>query len=166
MRKVIRKCAVQHTRDSSSENEEHARPLKRRRQRGPAVNVTENSELPTPSQRRKELAGRKREGGKKTIPKTTKSRKADKGQDSVEEPAHCQPKSKKDKAPVRSGGLPPKDPVGKTVSGPSRKRKKEDGKKRKNVTFQNRHPVEDSECSDDELVPCQPRKRPRKEKKR
>lgn len=164
MRKVIRKCAVQHTRDTSSENEEHARPLKRRRQRAPVVNVTENSELQTPSQTRKESAGRKT-GGKKTMPKTTRSRKADKGQDSVEEPAHCQPKSKKNKAPVQNRSLPPKDSVGKTVAGPSRKRKKEDGSKRKNVTFQNRHPVEESECSD-ELVPCQPRKRPRKEKKR
>lgn len=163
MRKVNRKCAVQHTRDTSSENEERARPLKRRRQRSPAVNVTaENSELPTPSQTRQELAGRTREGGKKTIPKTTRSRKADKSQDS----AHCQPKSKKNKAPVQSGSLPPKDSVGKTVSGPSRNRKKEDGNKRKNVTFQNRHRVEESECSDDELVPCQPRKRPRKEKKK
>lgn len=167
MRKVNRKCAVQHTQDTSSENEEHARPLKRRRQRGPAVNVTaENSELPTPSQTRKELAGRTREGGKKTIPKTTRSRKADRNQNSVEEPAQCQPKSKKNKAPVCNGSLPPKDSVGKTISGPSKKRKKEDGNKRKNVNFQNRHPVEESECSDDEPVPCQPRKRPRTEKKK
>lgn len=167
MRKVNRRGAVRHTKDTSSENEEPARPLKRRRRRGPAVKVTaQNSELSTPSQTRKELAGRTGEGGKKPVPKTTRSRKADKSQDSVEEPVYCQPKSKRNKAPVQNGSLSPKDSVGKTVSGSKGKRKKEDGNKRRNDTFQNRHPVEESECSDDELVPCQPRKRPRKEKKK
>lgn len=158
MRKINRNRAVQHTRDTSSENEEHARPLKRRRQRSSAVNASAEK-LPTPSQTRKELAGRRRKGGQKTKPKQKNtSRKADQNQDR-EEPAFCQPKRRETIAPVQNVSLSPKDSVGQPVCGPSR-RKRKDGNKR------NRHLVDESESSADELVPCQPRKRPRKERKK
>lgn len=164
MKKRNRKCSDQH-RDSSSENEEHPRPLKRRRQKSPAETrgfSDEDSELPGQSGTRKELAVRKRKRDKnRNTRQKQRTRKADKSPDCEEEPNICQLKGKTSKHV--SSFLKNTEEI---VPSPSRQRKRQNRNKRKHVTLHDKYPSDDSERSGEEFVPCGRRKRSRKEKKK